>query len=237
MMVSSSETIMPPLMMSGVRFQPEDFRLLVGPLYAPVALVARPGLAINNLRELLAYQRDAANPALSYGSLGHGTIAHLAAEHFARLAGVAMTHVPYRGGTPLVNDLLGNQVDLSFLPLAGASLQLADSGKLKVFGLASAERLPRFARYDTLTDHPALKGFVHSAWNSFAVSTAVPMATAERLNAVLNAILQTPEMRVFAASAGSHIDAPVTLAEAAAFYDEQIRSTRALARAVNLQMQ
>ena len=234
MVVSSSETIMPPLLMSAVKYQAEDFQMVTGPLRAPVALLGRPGLAPNNLKELLDHSRNPANPKLSYGSLGPGTIAHLAAEHFSRLTGMGMLHVPYRGGAPLVTDLLADRIDLSFLPLAGPSLQLADTGKLKVYGIASAERLPHLVRYELLPDHPSLKTFVHSAWNAFAVSRAVPAPAAEHLNRVFNEVIQSPDIRSFAVGLGSHVPPPTTLAEAGTFYQSEISTTRALARAMNL---
>jgi tripartite-type tricarboxylate transporter receptor subunit TctC len=237
MVVSSSETIMPPLLLSGVRYQAEDFRLVSGPLHAPVALLARPGLPPNNLKELLAYSRNPANPRLSYGSLGPGTIAHLAAEHFSRLTAMELLHVPYRGGAPLFTDFLADRIDLSFLPLAGPSLQLADTGRLKVYGIASAERLPHLARYELLPDHPSLKTFVHSAWNAFAVSKAVPVPVAEHLNQVLNEVLRSPDIRSFAEGLGSQAPPATTLAEADDFYQHEISTTRALARAMNLKAQ
>jgi tripartite-type tricarboxylate transporter receptor subunit TctC len=235
MVVSSSETIVPPLLLSSVKYKAEDFRLLTGPLHAPVALLGRPGLAAADLRELLAGNRLPGNAPLSYGSLGVGTIAHLAAEHFSRLTAARLVHVPYRGGAPLVNDLLADRLDLSFLPLAGPALQLADSGKLKVYGIASRERLPHLARYALLPEQPLLGGFVHSAWNAFAVSTAVPSATAEHLHRTLNEILQSNDVRAFVQGLGSHVPPAMTLAQAARFYQEEISAVRTLAQSVDLQ--
>lgn len=236
MVVSSSETIMPPLLMPGARFQAEDFRLLVAPMFAPVGLVARTGLGLDSLQALLAGRPDATRPALSYGSFGHGSIAHLAGEHFARLTKLEMTHVPYRGGAPLLTDLLGQQVDLAFFPLAGPVLQMAAEGKLKVLGVASTQRLPHLASHALLTAHPALAGFVHTAWNSIAVARAVPEATAVRLNMVLNEILQRPEVRTQVERLGSHVPAPMGLAGIASVYAQETAATRALARAIDLKM-
>lgn len=237
MVVSSSETIMPPLLMKSVKFQAEDFRLVTGPLHASVGLLARPGLAPNNLSELLAYARANNAPKLTYGSLGPGTIAHLAAEHFSRHTAIPLVHIPYRGGAPLITDLLADRVDLSFLPLAGPSLQLVEAGRLKAYGIAAVDLPPRLAKYEAMPAHPELTGFVHSAWNALAVSKAVPRATAEQLNMVLNTLMQAPEFRSFAEGLGSFVPPPMNLTQAADFYRNEIVSTRALAREINLQAQ
>lgn len=237
MVVSSSETIMPPLLLSSVKYKAEDFRLVTGPLHAPVALLSRPGLAPSDLQELLVYNRLPGNANLNYGSLGPGTIAHLAAEHFCRLTAAQMVHVPYRGGAPLITDLLADRLDLAFLPLAGPTLQLADTGKLKVYGIASTERLPHLARHALLPEHPLLRSFVHSAWNAFAVSAAVPPAAAAHLHQALNEVLQAADVRAFVQGLGSHVPPTASLAQAARFYQDEIASTRALAKAVNLQPQ
>ncbi len=235
MVVSSSETIMPPLLMSSVKVQAEDFRLLVDGMSVPLALIARTGLPVNNVEELLAYARNPANKSLSYGSLGNGSIAHLAGEHFEQLTGVKLVHVPYRGGAPLTTDMIGNQIDISFFPLAGAGIQLADAGKIKVLGIASSTKLAHLAKYPLLTEQAALKSFVYTAWNSLAVPKAVPDAVAERLNRELNAILHQPAIMAFAQKMGSYVPPPLNLEQVGAFYAAETAKLRGLAKAVKLQ--
>jgi tripartite-type tricarboxylate transporter receptor subunit TctC len=237
MVVSSSETIMPPLLLNTARFQAEDFSLLVQPLVVPLALVGRAGLAPTTLDALLAHGRDPANKPLSCGNFGNGTIPHLAAAHFEQLTGVKLLQVPYRGGAPLINDLLGEQVDLSFFPFAGNLLQLAETGRVKVYGVASASRAPHLASHALLGDHPQLKGFVHSAWNSFAVSKRVPEPVAERLSLELNTILHRPDIAAFALKMGSVVPARASLTEMAKFYRAETLKLRALARSIDLQAQ
>jgi tripartite-type tricarboxylate transporter receptor subunit TctC len=237
MMVSPSETILPPLMMSAVKFKSEDFRLLVNGPSVAVALLTRNGLNFKDVGELIAYAKNPANKPLSYGSLGIGSVAHLAAEHFSELAGVKMTHVPYRGGAPVLADLVGNQVDLSFFPVAGASMQMIDSGKLKCLGIALPVKLPQYSKYDVLTSHPALKSFIHTAWQSIAVPKATPAPVVEKLHKELSAIFQGEELRAFAAKQGSYLPEPATLAQIEANYLAEISRTRALAKLVKLEAQ
>jgi tripartite-type tricarboxylate transporter receptor subunit TctC len=238
MVVSSSETILPPLLMKSVRFQAQDFRLLVGALSAPLALIGRPGLAPTTLEALLARAADRSLPPLSCGHLGAGSVGHLAAEHFSLLTGAPLTLVPYRGGTPLATDLVGEQLDLTFLPLAGPLLPMVQARKLKVYGLAaSAGGVPPGEPQQLLSSHPKLQDFSHAAWVSFAVPRGVPEGAAQQLNAHLNAALQSPDLRQLLSQMGVAGVMPASLADAARFYDDQTRSLQALARAIRLQAQ
>ncbi len=237
MLVSPSETIMPPLLNKAIKFKSEDFRLLIQGPGVPLALLMRPGLDFKSIDDLLAYARNPANKPLSYGSFGQGSIAHLAAEHFADLTGIQMIHIPYRGGAPVTQDLIGNQVDLSFFPLAGGAIQLVETGKIKTLGLAFDKALPQYAKFPLLTTHAQLKPFVHVAWQSLAIPKTVPMAVAESLNATLNTIFQSPEMREFAAKNGSVIPEPAGLAQIESTYNNEITRTRALAKTIDLQAQ
>jgi tripartite-type tricarboxylate transporter receptor subunit TctC len=238
MVVSSSETILPPLLMKSVRYQAQDFRLLVGALAAPLALIGRPGLAPTTLEALLARGADTTQPPLTCGHLGTGSVSHLAAEHFSLLTGVPLTLVPYRGGTPIANDLVGEQLDLTFLALAGPLLPLIQARKMHVYGLAAAAARPAQSEPPRLlSSHPKLRAFSHASWVSFAVPRGVPDGVAQLLNGHLNSALQAPELRQLLAQMGAASAVPTSLADAAAFYEDQSRSLQALARAIGLQAQ
>jgi tripartite-type tricarboxylate transporter receptor subunit TctC len=237
MMVSPGETIMPPILMSSVKFKAEDFRLLVNGPSVPLALLMRPGLNFKNVDELITYAKNPANKPLSFGSFGNGSLGHLAAAHFIELTGAKMIHVPYRGGAPLTTDLMGDQIDLSFFPIAGNGLQMVDSGKVKQLGIALDHKLPQYAKYDLLSAHPLLKPFVHLSWQSIAVPRAVPLALAEKLNQDLNLIFQSEDIKGLASKNGSFIPAPLGLAQIEANYQAEIARTRALAKAVKLEAQ
>jgi tripartite-type tricarboxylate transporter receptor subunit TctC len=237
LMVSPSETILPPLMLSAVKYKSEDFRLLVNGPSVAVALLLRTGLNFKDVGELIAFAKNPANPPLSYASMGIGTIAHLAAEHFSELAGIKMTHVPYRGGAPVTADLIGNQVDLSFFPIAGAGMQMIDTGKVKCLGVALPVKLPQYAKYELLTVHPALKGFVHTTWQSVAIPKSTPAALTEKLHKDFTQIFQSEEMRAFAAKQGAFMPEPQSLAQIEANYLAELTRTRALAKLVKLEAQ
>jgi tripartite-type tricarboxylate transporter receptor subunit TctC len=237
MMVSPTETIMPPIMMSSVKYKAEDFRLLVNGPAVALALIMRPGLNFKNVDELIVHARNPANKPLTYGSLGIGSIPHLAGEHFEELTSTKLTHVPYRGGAPLITDLVGNQVDISFFPLAGATMQMIDTGKLKAVGVTLAQKLPQYSKFDLLTAHPLLKSFVHTAWQSVAIPKSVPLETAERLHRELNGIFQSEEIRLFATKNGTFIPEALGLRQIETEFNSEIARTRSLAKSIKMDAQ
>jgi tripartite-type tricarboxylate transporter receptor subunit TctC len=237
MVVSPSETILAPLTIAGLKYQAEDFRLLANGIAAPTALIARATLEANNVTELLAFSANKANKEVSYGSIGLGSMPHLTAEDFRQRTGARLLHVPYRGGAPLLQDLMGGQIDVAFMPFAGGILGMVASGKLKVIGLATPTRIPALAQHPVLSDHPALKDFSYPVWSTFAVSKSVPDEAAARLNVALNEIMQLPDVQAWVKAAGSFVPETLSLKGAADFYQAETRKIRALAKSVNLQAQ
>ena len=237
MVVSPSETILPPLTIAGLKYQAEDFKLLANGIAAPTALLARPTLEINNVTELLAYSADKSKKDLSYGSVGLGSMPHLTAADFAQRTGAKPLHVPYRGGAPLLQDMMAGQIDLAFMPFAGPILGMVASGKLKVIGLATSTKVPELAQFKVLNDAPALKDFNYPVWSTFAVSKSVPDDAANKLNKALNDIMQLPDVLAWVKAAGSFVPPSFNLKQADDFYQSETRKIRGLAKTVNLQAQ
>lgn len=234
MVVSPSETILAPLTIAGLKYHAEDFRLLANGIAAPTALLARPTLEANNLTELLA---NSANKELSYGSVGLGSMPHLTAEDFRQRTGARLLHVPYRGGAPMLQDMMAGQIDMAFMPFAGPILGMVAAGKLKVIGMATSPRIPALAQYAVLNDNPALRDFNYPVWSTFAVSKSVPDDIAGKLNITLNEVMQLAEVQAWVKSAGSFVPETLSLKGAADFYQAETRKIRTLAKTVNLQAQ
>ena len=159
----------------------------------PLMLVARPGLPINNVAELLRYAR--ANPGkLNYASPGVGNLLHVAMESLRQQARIDIVHVPYKAAPQIVTDLIGNQIDLALL-VPSTGLVHIKAGKIKALGVTVEERLAASPDVPPLSDTPELKGFnVTSSIGLFAPA-ATPPAILQRLNRELNEILATPEVR------------------------------------------
>src|SRR5207253_9687527 len=118
----------------------KDFAPITLVAITPNVLVVNPSLPVNSVKELIAYAK--AHPGkLSFGSGSNGSAGHLAGELFKTEAGVDMVHIPYKGGAPAMQDLLGGQIQLMFDNLAN-SMQQVRAGKLRALAVTTARRSP-----------------------------------------------------------------------------------------------
>jgi tripartite-type tricarboxylate transporter receptor subunit TctC len=158
----------------------------------PNVLVAHPSLGAASYADLVRVAK--AKPgAITYASSGIGTSPHLSAELFSSMAGVTMVHVPYRGSTPAVTDLLAGQVHLMFSP-ASSVLQHIRAGKLKALAVTSAKRTGVAPDLPTLAEL-GLKGFETSVWFGLTVPAATPPDIAAKLRSAAHAALDGPEVQ------------------------------------------
>jgi len=159
---------------------------------APMIIVARPGLPADSLADLLKIAR--AQPGkLSYGTSGVGTVLHLAMERVKTMTGIDILHVPYKGGAPIVTDLIGNQVDLAML-VTVATLPQVKAGKIKGIAVTTAQRIAQAPEIAALAESPELKGFDMVAWTGLFAPAKTPASIVERLNRELTDALASPEL-------------------------------------------
>ncbi len=156
----------------------------------PLALVASRSFAPNNVKELIALAK--ARPgAVTYATAGVGGVNHFGSELFARVAGIQLLHVPYKGGAPGLADVMGGQVNIMFgsLPL---TLPHIRSGKVKAFGVSSAKRATQLPELPTVTEAGA-PGYEISIWWGLSATGGSPAAAVSRLNREITSILAEPE--------------------------------------------
>lgn len=179
----------------------------------PNVLVAHPSLGVATYGDLLRLAR--ARPgAITYASSGVGTSPHLSAELFSSMAGVKMMHVPYRGSTPAVTDLLAGQVNVKFSP-ASSVLQHIRAGKLTALAVTSARRTAVAPELPTL-DELGLKGFETAVWFGLTVPAGTPADIVDKLQSAAHAALEGPEVKALYQAQG--IDASKSTPEEFARY-------------------
>ncbi len=181
----------------------KDFTPVAMLTRAPQVVAARGNLPVNNLRELVAYAK--ANPdKLNYASSGNGSIQHIAGELFKQMTGASITHVPYKGAGPAVQDLLGGQVDLFFTtPASVVSHIKAD--KLKGLAVTSGTRLSSLPQVPT-TRESDLKDFTLDSWFALYAPAGTPNEVVQQLNTEIVKILAMPDVKKKAEDAGTLID-------------------------------
>ena len=174
-------------------------------------VVVRPGLPVNSMAELTALLK--ANPGrYTFGSAGNGTTSHLAGEIYKSSAGLAVVHIPYRGGAQAMTDLVGGQIDMMIEVMPSAAPQ-AKSGRIKPLAVSTAKRAPGWPDIQTIAES-GIKGFDVSAWDAIVVPAGTPRPIIDRLNAAIRAALADPELRAQLATRGTEV-APGTPEELA----------------------
>jgi tripartite-type tricarboxylate transporter receptor subunit TctC len=156
----------------------------------PVALVVNSSLPVHSVADLIKLAKER---PLSYGSVGPGTFNHLTAELFSTAVGIKMTHLPYTGSAPAVNALVAGHIQVMFTDLA-PSLQLIRRGKLRALGITTAERAALAPELPPLAE-VGVPGFDAAAWSMLIAPAKTPKPILTRLNAEVNAIVNTAEVK------------------------------------------
>jgi len=157
----------------------------------PVVLAVHPSLGVQNVAELVAHAKK--NPGLAYATSGAGSQQHMAAEWFAKLAGIQLTHVPYKGGGQAIKDLLGGQVKIGSLGSTPV-VPHHQSGKLKIIAQTTKTRAPSLPEVPTY-EETGMKGLVIDQWLGVFVPAGTDAGIVRRLNAEFDKALADATVR------------------------------------------
>jgi tripartite-type tricarboxylate transporter receptor subunit TctC len=175
-----------------------DTAPVAGIVRVPMVLLVHPSVPAKTVPELIAYAK--ANPGrVNMASAGTGTAPHMAGELFNFLAGVNMTHVPYRGQGPALTDLLGGQVQAYFATTPGTS-DFVRTGQLRALAVTTATKAEVFSELPRVGD--LVPGYETSQWYGMSAPKSTPAAIIDRLNQEINAALVDPKMRAKFAEIG-----------------------------------
>ncbi len=172
---------------------------VAGVVRFPNVMTVSASFPAKTVAEFIAYAK--ANPdKINHGSSGNGTTQHLAGELFKMMAGVNFTHVPYRGASQAITDLLSGQVQVVFEALP-ASIQHIKSGSLRALAVTTATRSEALPDLPTLGEFVA--GYEASGWNGICAPRNTPVQIIEKLNSVINAGLADPKIKARLADLGA----------------------------------
>lgn len=232
---SPMELVLTPLSIASAKYKPDDVQPLVRWGSTSMVLLARKDLPANTVEELVALAKTPGSKEMTFGSIGRGSLYHLVAARFQQLSGTKMLEVPYKGGAPLVQDLIGGQIDIVFMPLAGNVPALIKGGNVKALGLAAAARHPQLSQIPLIKDTKGMDDFVYGLWSGVQVSKNVPAGVQDQIHKAANEALMQPEVRKAIEAQGSTPASPATLAELATSYAQDIARYQAIAKSINLQ--
>ena len=235
-MGSPNEAILAPLANASAKYKPEELALLAPISTHPLVVMARQRPAVHIARTAHRREQEAGQPGLTFGSPGHGSMYHIVSEYMAQTTGAKLLHVPYKGATPMMQDLAGRQIDITILPNLGASTQLLESRKIKAINVLDTQRM---ARCPTCRRSPnrgiAQKTeLVHSIWLAVMSKAGIP---ADRLRVLMEAsqqAIQSPEMAKALEPAGVQAMKPQSLEASARFYADETAKFRKMAHSIKL---
>ncbi len=198
-MISTAHVISPHLYKS-IPYDPiRDFTPVMKLAEGPYVLVTHPSLPVKNVRELIALAKAQPN-TIDYASSGNGSAQHLVGALFVTMAGAPLSHVPYKGSSQAMNDVLGGQVKVSFVGVPNALPNLT-SGKLRALAVSTK------ARYAELPDVPTLaesgvRDYDATIWLGLLAPPNTPRDVVQKINATVTRILSQSEARKLMATAG-----------------------------------
>jgi tripartite-type tricarboxylate transporter receptor subunit TctC len=169
-----------------------DFAFIINFAKVPGIVVCHPSVPVRNSKELVALAR-ARPDALRHGSTGIGSPHHLAAEMFKSMTGVKMTHVPYRGASPALVDVVAGHIEIYFGAMV-STIPHVKSGRLRALGVTSLKRVAAAGDTQTL-DEQGLKGFETGSWFGMAVPAATPREIVAKLHAESVKAIAAPDIR------------------------------------------
>ena len=202
-MSGTSPLVLAPHQYKSLPYDPlRDFTYLSCAGTTPFVLDVSPSLPVRNVQELVAYAK--ANPGkLNFGSAGLGNSAHLSAELFKRVTGIDMVHVPYKGNSLAMADLIAGHIQVLFDPVQ-TSLPQIRAGKVRALAVTSK------ARFSELPDLPTIAesgypSYEFAVWYAFIAPKATPAPIVAKLSDGINAVLRDPEMKARFAKQGADL--------------------------------
>ena len=181
----------PALIGSRIPYEPlKDFATIGLATYVPYALIATGGLPVNNVRELIEFAK-ASPRKLNIASPGVGTPNHIGAAQLMTLTGIELVHVPYKGGSLAVTDLLAGNVQLLVTGLL-QTLPHHRTGRVKILGVGHPQRLKAYPDIPAIAE--TVPGYYNTGWWGIVAPAGTPKTIIDRLNAIMNKALATPEV-------------------------------------------
>lgn len=184
---TTSDMVVTPIANRAAGYSVRDFTPIAKVGVTPMTFTARPGLGVNSIDQLVALARQRPN-GLSVGTTGTASLQAFAAVALQRAAGIDLLGVPYKGGAPILNDLLAGQLDLGVMTLPAAMAQVR-AGKLVMLGVLSDQRPASAPELPTVNESQAVKGVSVEIWAALAGPPKLPAPVVERISRAVQAIL------------------------------------------------
>jgi tripartite-type tricarboxylate transporter receptor subunit TctC len=199
-MVSTTHVISPHLYKKMTYDPVKDFAPVMKLVEGPYVMVVHPSLGVSSVRDFIALAKRKPNE-IFFASSGNGSAQHLVGALFMQMAGVQLSHVPYKGSNAAMQDLLGGQVKVSFVGMPNA---LPNLGKLKALAVTTRKRSPDLPGVPTM-DEAGVKGYEATIWLGMLAPKGTPREIVDKLNADIRKVLADPEASQLMHKAGVEV--------------------------------
>jgi tripartite-type tricarboxylate transporter receptor subunit TctC len=196
----------------------------------PLALVVPSSAPYSTMADFVKFQRSG-QPG-TFASAGVGTPGHLAGEYLKLKLNNKLTHVPYKGAGPALNDVVGNHVDFYF-PGFPAAMPLTQGGKVKLLAVSSGTRAPAAPDIPTVAEATGIANFDFTLWVGFFAPRGTPPELAARLNTEINKILMEPEIKLRLENDGAQVSA-LSIPQFTAFVQREIDKYQGIIKAADI---
>lgn len=212
---SLQETVLMPIVSPNAGYQTDELQAIAMAGSTAAVVAVRPDFPADNMAQFVEHLKR--NPGkLTYGTAGTGSFFHFVGETLKQRTQAFAVHIPYRGGPPVIADLLGGQIDIG-ITAAPNVVALVRQGRLKVLGVSSAQRVPALPEVAPFAETPTLKGLDMRIWGMFLAPKGVPAAVLQRLNQTINDAARVPAVVAQRIAGGSSNPEVLTPDQAQAF--------------------
>jgi tripartite-type tricarboxylate transporter receptor subunit TctC len=220
-----------PFFMKGAGYDPlKDLQPVALAGVVPLALVVPESAPYSTMADFVKFMRT--GQPITFASAGVGTPGHLAGEYLKLKLNNKMTHVPYKGAAPALNDVVGGQVDFYF-PGFPAAMPLTQGGKVKLLAVSSAARAQAAPDIPTVAETTGIANFDFTLWVGFFGPRGLPPDVANKLNTEINKILLDPEIKQRLENDGAQVS-PLTIPQFTAFVQREIDKYQEIIKAADI---
>jgi len=231
---AGSIIVLNPMLYKKLSYDPvKDFRMLALVTDLPVVMEVHPSVPAKTVAEFVAYAKQ--NPGkLNFGSAGTGGTIHLAGEMFKQMAGIEMTHVPYKGAGPALTDLLSGNIQVMFDSM-GTALPPVKSGLLRPLGVSSTQRSPDLPDVPTIAES-GYPDYAVSVWYGIVAPSKLPDEIAQKISASLDRALNDDTFRASLERIGFPVFRPRSAAAITEFIDADRARWSGVIKAQNISL-
>jgi tripartite-type tricarboxylate transporter receptor subunit TctC len=234
LVATGSDAILGPLALASVKYKADELRLVYPLIVSEFVLVSSTKHSFAGLDDVVAKAKAPGQPPFSFGTWGPASVPQLILADLKAQTGIQAVEVPYRGAAPIVQDLMGGQIDLAFVPLAGNMQSVIEGGKVKAVAMATPARNANLPNVPSASESKQVKNFDYTVWPAVFVHAKTPEAVVAKLYTHISAIVNGSDYQKWSRETGNQVLQPMSLTQTSAFYRNERERLEKLSRSTNL---